>query len=175
MLDLGIAKHSPEESRMLCGPPHESNHPVQYSITILGWTLWAPQNEKLAGQKRQMGSSSFREIPALLPSQIFPDDILLAVRAIKSSAQVRTKGICTSLSSTCGLHTARRKWNELPKLVQETLRSKCGLHTELAREHRDVNLHQNAACTLGDFSYMAFGVKPHFAYPLSGKENVLTG
>lgn len=32
--------HLPEESRILCRLPHTSNQPVQYSITILGWTTW---------------------------------------------------------------------------------------------------------------------------------------
>lgn len=45
----GSHKHPPAESRMLWGPPHESNQPVQHSITILGWMPCAPQSEKLAG------------------------------------------------------------------------------------------------------------------------------
>lgn len=36
ILDVGKIKHSPEESKILWEPPHESNHPVQYSITIFG-------------------------------------------------------------------------------------------------------------------------------------------
>lgn len=36
ILDVGKIKHSPDESKILWGPPHESNHPVQYSITIFG-------------------------------------------------------------------------------------------------------------------------------------------
>lgn len=105
MLEAGTVKHSPEESRMLCVPPHESNHPVQYSITILGRAPWAPQNEKLAGQERQRkalpGGDASTSVPQLLPG-CKP----LALEAMGSRAQTCTKYTCTGFSSVYGLHPA---------------------------------------------------------------------
>lgn len=106
MLEVGTAKHSPEESRILCGPPQESNHPVQYSITILGWTPWSPWNEKLAGQKRQIeGIHSWGICQPQSPANSSLATHPWPERPLKAEHN-EDKCTCTRLASTCGFHTA---------------------------------------------------------------------